>query len=175
MDASRLERAARALEDALIARRDARVSILNAPSGLVVREAGGELHPVIRITLLDAASIVLRALDESEDVRVGSGAATAYEVRAALDAAPEPAPITPEHVARCTRCGEPITLMQSQLPDEVGLPCHKNCPAPDAALLERVAREAVRLSRLVEHPDSSRLSADAIVARAIASLGRKPA
>lgn len=69
------------------------------------------------------------ALAEAEAGRAGQGAAT-----------------------RCTRCGNPVTLMQSQLPDEVGLPCHKNCPPPATAAEVRAAAmeeaaEALRLLR----------------------------
>lgn len=90
--------------------------------------------------LLDVLSIRSVAVHEAAD-ELRAALAEAEAGRAGTGADP-----------RCARCGKPVTLMQSQLPDEVGLPCHKNCPLPAtaaearAAALEEAA-EALRLLR----------------------------
>ena len=100
---SRLERAARAVVDDF--------PFLTTRDAMKrARASGSERVPCfLNREHLEALEALRDALAEAEAGRAGQGAAT-----------------------RCTRCGNPVTLMQSQLPDEVGLPCHKNCPAPAA-------------------------------------------
>ena len=56
-----LERGRKAVEDTLIDFRDSRLSIIGPGNGLVIHEADGQESHIIRLSVLDAFVIALRA------------------------------------------------------------------------------------------------------------------
>jgi len=59
-----LERGRKAVEDMLIDFRDSRLSIIGHNNGLVIHEADGKESHIIRLSMLDALCIALRAASQ---------------------------------------------------------------------------------------------------------------